>query len=269
MVSVALNEGHQAEQFDVPEKLLVARRFVAVRGDEEIVRAVEHALRLGEVVAVQERVGRGWVKGREHLSRRQVREKTGGDFRRRDELAAFESEGISSVLQQGITAGTGRGGGRAERKDAAAQFRRVERRDGLERAEVVFEDVREAALDLESGVLSLESGEGFVERAAPLADGFGEQGDQFGGKRAGASVERQAMRHQRAVPAAGDEQVGWQHRIQCTSGTYPAHRPEINSKDHFFDALACVAVELFVVSVTTPVPPIGGFGSVPRALVGE
>ena len=49
-------------------------------------------------------------------------------------------------------------------------------------------NVREAALDLEGGVLALEGGEGFVERAAPLADGFGEQRDQFGGEGAGVRV---------------------------------------------------------------------------------
>ena len=76
VVGVAFDERHQAEEFDVTEKLFVAGGFVAVRGDEEIVRAVEHALRLGEVVAVEERVGRGRIEGGEHLARGQIGEQS-------------------------------------------------------------------------------------------------------------------------------------------------------------------------------------------------
>ena len=130
------------KRLDVAEKLFIARGRVAVGSDDEFVRPVEDTLRLREVEAVDERFRRGRIECGEHLAGRQVREQTGVEFRRRDEAAGFERERIGGVAQEGVAAGArGRAGARAEREHPAAEFGRVERRDGLERGEIVLEDM--------------------------------------------------------------------------------------------------------------------------------
>ena len=121
---------------------------------------------------------------------------------------------VGGVGQHGVAACAARRALRAEGEHAFAQFRRVERRDGLERAEIVGEQVSQPTFDLERRVLALERREHAVEDVLFLANGPGEKRDQLPRQRAAVPVQRHPVRGDRPVAAAGDEQVGGQHGVR-------------------------------------------------------
>ncbi len=57
VVDVAFDDSHKLKELEIVEQELVLARVVAVGGDNEFRRAVEDALNLRQVVAVQQGVG--------------------------------------------------------------------------------------------------------------------------------------------------------------------------------------------------------------------
>ncbi len=62
VVGVALDNAHETKQLEVAKQQLVLAGVVAVGGDDQLERAVEHALNLRQVVAVQQGFGCGRFK---------------------------------------------------------------------------------------------------------------------------------------------------------------------------------------------------------------
>ena len=52
MVRIAFDIGHEAKELDIAKQQLVFARIVAVRCDHHMAGTIEHALRLGQIVAL-------------------------------------------------------------------------------------------------------------------------------------------------------------------------------------------------------------------------
>ena len=167
-IDIAGDSVHQAKEFQIAKQQLVLAGIVAVRGDHQLARAIQNALGLREVIALEQPLRLDGFKGDE-LVLFQIGVQAGLKFRARDRTLEFDGQIQREVIKQvraRLEVGSHAGG---SGKNTITQEFRFEDALGLKLATFAVQKMREATPDAVIGAFALIGPQCLVQFATPAS----------------------------------------------------------------------------------------------------